>query len=116
MMDAQIVTFIFSALQRLEKDFSHLRDLTETQSGGESRLRCKLADIESFLCSMRRVANKLQFAVARNDASEVHRLLQTFYGLRSIAKSEVIISINRLSKGISFKKHTQTQVAKSFYH
>lgn len=90
---------LFASLSSLERSFEFLMDkLAEKDLLEDSQVFTQ--EISRVLTKMRRTANLLQIAVAKNDVLAAFRLLNVFYGLNFMVRPELLQSLDRLSAGI----------------
>ncbi len=89
-MSKQLIPHVFASVQTLERYVETIRAKSSGHPGLEADLKSLLPQFESFLVSMRRVANKLQLQVASKDALAIARSLKVFYGLNHIVRPEIL--------------------------
>jgi hypothetical protein len=91
---------LFASLSSLEQSFEFLMDkLAEKDLVEENRSYTK--EISKVLTRMRRTANLLQMAVAKNEILSAFRLLNVFYGLNYMVRPELVQALDKLSAGIN---------------
>lgn len=106
---------LFASLSSLERSFEFLMDkLAEKDLLEENRIFTK--EISRVLTRMRRTANMLQMAVAKNDVLGAFRLLNVFYGLNFMVRPELLQSLDRLSAGIDLSSPPVAEVSLEELH
>lgn len=117
-MNTQLITHVFASLQNLEKCLGNIKKMLPSQGQEAQDIAKVLPEQERVLDQMRKVANKLQFDVAKNDWAATVRLLKIFYGLNYMVRTDIMNAFTRLSK----EQHTvqleklQPQGKETVYH
>ncbi len=97
-MERNVVVHVFSALQNLERYFEEVKKLLPRDDENSLEMLESLPQHAQILKNMRRVANKLQLEVAREDWNSVVRSLKIFYGLHFLVRPELVSALVRLTK------------------
>lgn len=102
-MNKELIPHVFASLHSLERYLENIRRMSGTQEGIDakflSQLEHSLPEQERVLKQMRRVANKLQLEIAKEEWDEVIRSLRIFYGLNHMVRPDLIATFVKLSKG-----------------
>lgn len=97
-MNTSLVTHVFASLQSLEKCLGNVKKMLPSQTDSCDELKKVVPEQEKILEQMRRIANKLQLEVARNDLGSAVRTLKIFYGLNHMIRGDVMNAFSKLSE------------------
>lgn len=112
MFTQELITYVFGALQALERYIEQTKSLLEKDPALQDRLPCPLSEQDKVVQHMRRIANKLQFEIAKKDWEGVVRMLKLFYGLDALVRSDIISTFVSLSGGRTSTVHHSPIVLK----
>jgi len=110
-MKNELITHVFGAVQGLEKYSTQINSLLDANKNKANLLTSNPEEHNKVIKHMRRIANKLQLEVAKNNTSESYRLLKLFYGLNSLVRPEVLSTFVILSRKNTKRIHRVDQVA-----
>ena len=97
-MDTKIISHIFASLQTLEQSARRVDELLARTPDEE--LESSLKAQNKIVKEMRRVANKLQFEVAKDDILAATRSLRLFYGMNHMVRSDLATAHRTLTRYI----------------
>ncbi len=109
-MKNALLKHVFGALQGLEKYNDKISHLAEAHPERTLALSSAPEDQAQMVLYMRKTANKLQMAFARDDWNEGVRLLKIFYGINALVRPEVLSSFVIMSQS-DIKQVTQHREA-----
>lgn len=102
-MNKELIPHVFSSLHSLERYLENIRRLVAGNDGLDPKfanhIEVSLPEQERVLKQMRRVANKLQLEIAKEEWDAVIRSLRIFYGLNHMVRPDLINMFVKLSKG-----------------
>lgn len=98
-MNKELIPHVFASLQNLERYLENIKKFSDTSAAHAPSLLRSIEDQERVLKQMRRVANKLQIEVAREQWDSVVRTLRIFYGLNHMVRPDLMATFVQLSKG-----------------
>mgnify|MGYP003382194329 CR=1 FL=1 len=98
-MNKELIPHVFASLQNLERYLENIKRFSDSNVAQPTSLQRSIDDQERVLKQMRRVANKLQIEVAREQWDAVVRTLRIFYGLNHMVRPDVMATFVQLSKG-----------------
>ena len=89
-MNTEKVTHVFGALNTLEKTVKVSEKMIKDNHIKSNGIDSAIFQQKKFLSEMRRAANKLQLEICKKDFAGAARSYQTFYGLNSIVRPEIL--------------------------
>ncbi|MCB0359085.1 MAG: hypothetical protein KDD44_05605 [Bdellovibrionales bacterium] len=96
-MNDKAIIYLFAALQGLERCVSRCEEMLGSQQHQPEFVGRAIEEQKRILLTMRRTANRLQLELVKEDWNEVVRLTQTFYGLNTMVRPEILSTFQALS-------------------
>lgn len=96
-MKTDLITRLFATVQSLEKCLENSKRMLTEQKGQPRSVHTSITQQEKVVRQMRRTANKLQFAVAKNNWQSAIREVRIFEGLWNMVRPEIVATFSALA-------------------